>query len=82
MTIFLCVATMPRRTTKQSSQPTNATKQPGTPGQKRSATSATDSTISSGAKHQKTSQEKDPRPLTTDDLPTLIKEVCNNLRQS
>ena len=73
---------MPSRSTKLSSQPTNATKQSGTPGQKRSTTSATDSTTSSGAKRQKTSQEKDPRPLTTEDLPTLIKEVCNNLRQN
>ena len=35
-------------------------------------------TNSAGAKRRKTAA----RPLTTDDLPTLIKEVFNNLRQT
>lgn len=76
---------MPRKKTKQSSQPNNTTQQPPTretPLRKRSATPATQSNHSSGAKRQKTSQKEDPRPLTTDDLPILIKEVCNNLRKT
>jgi len=68
---------MPKRTAKQ---PRRQAKQPShqnNPGRKCSASQTTSqSTITPGAKRRKTAA----RPLTTDDLPTLIKEVCDNLR--
>jgi len=71
---------MPRKTAKSPGQSTNAAKKPphqSTPGRKCSANQSTIESTNSEAKHRKTAA----RPLTTDNLPTLIKEVFNNLRQ-
>jgi len=68
---------MPKRTAKQPRRPAKLPSHQNNPGRKRSASQATSqSTITPGAKWRKTAA----RPLTTNDLPTLIKEVCDNLR--
>jgi len=68
---------MPKRTAKQPRRPAKQPFHQNNPGRKRSASQVTSqSTITPGAKRRKTVA----RPLTTDDLPILIKEVCDNLR--
>ena len=61
---------MPGRSAKQSPQRE-------APSQKRPATqTAVEFTNPTGTKRRKTAS----RPLSTDDLPALVKEVCKNLR--
>jgi len=73
---------MPRKqnTTKKRAT-SNSTRQQtssrAAPGQKQPAA---DSNSSATKRPKRTAQmSRSPRPLTTDDLPTLIQEVCSNL---
>jgi len=73
---------MPRKQNAKKNRATsNGTRQQTSsrtvPGQKRPAA---DSNSSATKRPKRTAQTpRSPRPLTTDDLPTLIREVCSNL---